>query len=540
MSLQKVKEKLSKICNKVEDLYADRGSPRVSYALDSGMTREEIVYRYRKQRGVNLGSWFVQERWICGSTFVNSGASAPAQSDLDIARGPHAKQTLEAHWDTWIQESDWKWLAERGFTAVRIPIGYYHICGVDPSVLDGTEFQGFQHVFEGAWTRITGAIEMAYRCGLGVLIDLHAAPGKQNTESHSGTSNPSSFFTNERNQKRATEALCSLLAHLSKFVNLREPRLTNLIGIELLNEPRPDSDQALVKWYTNTIQALRRIDETIPIYIGDCWRLDQYADYTSSISSSSGCRGLLVLDHHLYRCFTESDIRTSAMEHAENVTTNMKAAFTRINEKVGRVHGGVIVGEWSAALNPGSIRNGERVEDQLKNYVNAQLEVYESNACGGWFFWTYKKEWRGDKGWSLVDAVEAGVFPDCVGLQKKFSARQEIGDTERKENVKRDRINTALGNHTTYWSRYPGRYNHTLFEEGFADGWEEAFAFFDFNDVGPTVSELGFIPARAFVKSQERAQGTDNKAGDAKYGGASYWEYEHGFVQGVEAAKSDW
>ena len=66
------------------------------------------------------GSWFVLERWISESPFKH--AKPPGQSDLDVAHGPHAKITLEHHWDTWIQESDWDWLVEQGINCVRIPV----------------------------------------------------------------------------------------------------------------------------------------------------------------------------------------------------------------------------------------------------------------------------------------------------------------------------------------------------------------------------------------------------------------------------------
>lgn len=70
--------------------------------------------------GGRAGAWFVQESWICDETFRY--AESPRQSDLDIARGRNAKEVLEAHWDTWIQEDDWRWLRERGFNSVRIPV----------------------------------------------------------------------------------------------------------------------------------------------------------------------------------------------------------------------------------------------------------------------------------------------------------------------------------------------------------------------------------------------------------------------------------
>ena len=98
---------------------------------------EADIWRMRKQRGVNLGgislceetwhiltllvgSWFTLERWIASGPFVN--AVGPGQAELHLARGPNARAILEHHWDTWIVDSDWQWLAQHGFNTVRIPV----------------------------------------------------------------------------------------------------------------------------------------------------------------------------------------------------------------------------------------------------------------------------------------------------------------------------------------------------------------------------------------------------------------------------------
>lgn len=152
------------------------------------------IPRYRRQRGVNLGSWFVLERWIADSLFQN--AASPGKSDYDVAKGKDAKRVFESHWDSWISEEDWKWIKEHGYNSVRIPvslerisgtelttqIGYYHLCSVVPDVLKGTDFEPFHDVFDGAWPRIQRAIDTAESYGLGVLVDLHAAAGAQNAD----------------------------------------------------------------------------------------------------------------------------------------------------------------------------------------------------------------------------------------------------------------------------------------------------------------------------------------------------------------------
>lgn len=134
------------------------------------------------------GSWFVLERWIADSPY--RFAAQPGQSDLDVARGSHAKEVLEHHWDSWVIEQDFAWIAARGLNTVRLPvrqiavfvgrscletsllrqIGYYHLCGADPSVLKGTDFEGLEHIYAGAWSRITTAIATANKFGLGVLL----------------------------------------------------------------------------------------------------------------------------------------------------------------------------------------------------------------------------------------------------------------------------------------------------------------------------------------------------------------------------------
>lgn len=86
------------------------------------------IFRYRKQRGVNLGSWFSLEQWICPHVF--RGAKPPGQSDYDVASGNDAKRILEEHWDTWINEDDMKWIASRGFNSVRLPVSLPQIWAI--------------------------------------------------------------------------------------------------------------------------------------------------------------------------------------------------------------------------------------------------------------------------------------------------------------------------------------------------------------------------------------------------------------------------
>ncbi|KIJ59987.1 glycoside hydrolase family 5 protein [Hydnomerulius pinastri MD-312] len=488
---------------------------------------EQVVYRCRKQRGVNLGSWFVLERWIAEAPFRL--AAAPGQSDLDVARGSDAKEILERHWDSWITDRDFEWLAAKGINAVRIPIGYYHLCGLDNSILHNTDFQGLEGIFQGAWIRLVNAVETAQRYRIGVLFDLHAAPGKQNQDSHSGTSSPSiTFFDSRSNLKLTIRVLRILVSALRSLRSEHNPPVNNVVGVELLNEPKPPSHSALQDWYAKAIQELRSLDPTLPIYISDCWTSDDYAGFVKSLPPSSAP---ICLDHHLYRCFTSADNSTSAAQHSASLTdpnAPTPQTFARVAGNLEDAGGSLVVGEWSGALNPGSLQGPIDERQERKRYIEAQLDLLE-RYCSGWFFWTYKKEQPGDQGWSFRDAVEAGVFPGFVGMRSTKSLRADDSDRTARKLVSQS---SAIGQHTSYWTQYPGNYEHWRFEKGYSQGWEDAYRFLLNKDTShAVVPELGF--KGSWKKKRAHEHGTEDGFS------GNLWEYEHGFEQAVGDARLD-
>ncbi|THH00439.1 hypothetical protein EW026_g2083 [Hermanssonia centrifuga] len=511
--------KLSKLFHGQSNTKADNTQEPIGASVaDFRSSAAADLFKYRRQRGVNLGSWFVLERWITDAPFRS--AHGPAQSDLDVARGSNAKEILEHHWDNWITEGDWTWIAERGINAVRIPIGYYHLCGADASVLQGTDFADFGHVFQGAWNRITNAIATAHRFGLAVLI----APGKQNPDAHAGATGPAQFF-NKQNMTHTIHVLSVLLTQLNAFGASHNPPLPNVVGIELLNEPQHNG--SLERWYLDAIRSLRQIDPSIPLYIGDSWRTDQYASF---IETHQSAIPFTVLDHHLYRCFTQGDASTSVSQHIQNLTNpndGTPQMLARVSQKIQAAGGGLVVGEWSGALNPGSLHGVGNEVEMRKAYISAQLALYEEH-CAGYYFWTYKKEHAGDKGWSFKDAVGAGVFPSRVGL-----GRNLVRDDPQRQ-MRRDQLcDHALGQHSGYWSQYSGHYEHWRFSEGFIQGWDDNWMFFNsVSTLPPTspVPELGFKGPWMKRRIQEHI---------ASKGNGNIWEYEHGFLQGLLAARKD-
>jgi hypothetical protein len=85
--------------------------------------------------------------------------------------------------------------------------------------------------------------------------------------------------------------------------------------------------------------------------------------------------------------------------------------------------------------------------------------------------------------------------------------------------------NAALGQHVSYWARFPSYYEHWRFEAGFDQGWVVAYDFFTFDRVGqPAVSELGFKGCIAKRKAQDHIRENGRSS--------NIWEFGECTIQG--------
>ncbi|GFZ42614.1 hypothetical protein JCM24511_00331 [Saitozyma sp. JCM 24511] len=484
------------LLDKIKDKVSSSSSGQAHFAPPSAPPSSADIPRYRKQRGVNLGAWFVQEPFFNSDVFRN--AEQPKGSDLDIAKGKDAKAILERHWDSWITDEDWKWIKERGFNSVRIPIGYYHLAAPCPEVLNHTDFEPYRDVFSGAWPRIEKAIQTAASHGLGVLVDLHGAAGGQNTQGHSGTSaGQAKLWSKDAHLKSTSAALRFLASHLHSNLSV--------VGLQLINEP--EDNRALEGWYKSILSELRSIvPAEFPLYVGDAWNADKFASWV-------GSRGdFVVLDTHVYRAFTDGDKRMTGEQHAHKLRTQDTNDFGRQSEAA---KGSLVVCEWSGALDHGIYGNAPDTEKdrQSRMFVAAELEVFEKHMAG-WWWWTYKSvNWMA--GWSARNASQAEILP--AKLSRSYKGPPPQGKKDQA-------LNQAHESHKSYWASHGGSPNPAVFAPGFSKGWDDALMFLTAPG-GP--HEMGFIHQWASRRMVEY------EAGQGQLGKAA-WEWEHGFAQGVK------
>ncbi|EAU88084.2 cytoplasm protein [Coprinopsis cinerea okayama7 len=347
------------------------------------------VFRYRKQQSVNLGSWFVHENWMTPSLF--RCAAGNAGSEIDIAYGwgntTGARTVLERHWDTFINASDFKWLADVGINTVRLPIGYWNL-GSD--FVKGTDYESAAEVYQNSWARVKRAVNLAGEHGLGVLVDLHGVPGSQNGKDHSGVSNgASNLFGDSANMDKTIDILTFLT---KEFVHVN-----NVVGIQVLNEPI--FDDRLTDFYGRAMDAMRAADpdaSRLPLYAHNGFDLKRFGPFVT------GRKDFVVQDHHSYFVFSPEDRDQTATDHANSISNDVASTLGNASQET---RGELIVGEWSCALPPESLASDSNQNQAHKDFCGGQVDTYGNNTAG-WSFWSYtKEECDNDPGWCFKSAV---------------------------------------------------------------------------------------------------------------------------------------
>ena len=212
-----------------------------------------------KWRGVNLGGWLALERWITPSVYA--GVQAEDEYTLCERLGKaKASERLKRHREAWITADDFQWLKTHGINAVRIPVGY-GVAEENAPFITGME-------------TLDWAFRTAKENGIGVLLDLHGVPGSQNGMDHSGRQGKLLWHTSKENLDHSLRIVADLAARCKGY--------DNLLGIELLNEPRWDVPLVIIKAFYQ--DAYRRVREHISktqgaVVIHDAFRSRDWANF---------------------------------------------------------------------------------------------------------------------------------------------------------------------------------------------------------------------------------------------------------------------
>ncbi|SMQ46023.1 unnamed protein product [Zymoseptoria tritici ST99CH_3D7] len=422
---------------------------------------EKFEYGKMPIRGMNVGGWLNLEPFITPSFFdgYTSRDGVVDEYTLTTKMGPiTAKQTLEKHYSSWIQESTFKEIQAAGFDHVRIPFGYWAV----------TTYDGDPYVPKVAWRYMLRGIEWARKYGLRINLDLHGAPGSQNGWNHSGRQGAIGWLNGTDGTLNGDRTI-DIHKQLATFFS--QPRYKNLVTMYgLVNEPRMvelDST-AVITWTTSAFNAVRDSGFEGIIVFGDGFMgLDNWQGQLQSLDN-------LLLDVHQYVIFNVEQIVLNHHDKINFACGGWTAQALR-SQNTATGFGPTLCGEWSQAdtdcaknlnnvgvgsrwegtLNmaytPGGSKDGNILDptcptgnnprcsceganaapgdysDEYKKWLlmfaEAQMHSFEQG--WGWFYWTWQTE--GSAQWSYRTGLASGTMPK-LAYERSFNCDGDIPD----------------------------------------------------------------------------------------------------------------
>lgn len=206
---------------------------------------------YGAIRGANLGSLFVPEQWMV--TFYD-GTGQSDLCSLCAWNREEANTRILQHFNTWITEDHFKWMASQGVNSVRVPLGYWNIIQDPYNLYVPINVQDFIN-------QINRVFDLAAKYQMTVLLDLHGAPGSQNGNDHSGCASKGMQWATQQNRDLTLQTIQRMMELFGKR--------SNLFGVELLNEPAYELEQnhhnELLEYYQAAYKIIRRYGDNIAV-----------------------------------------------------------------------------------------------------------------------------------------------------------------------------------------------------------------------------------------------------------------------------------
>ena len=198
-------------------------------------------------RGVNLGGWLVPEGYIIATR--NGNVNSPTQiraavRDL-LGTDELAATFFKNYQANFYRKVDIADIANRGFNHVRLPFHYNMFYNDATGLLKNDGFVVIDSVL--SWCK-TNKIYL--------ILDMHAAPGSQNTDGHSDSQGTAELWSKYDKNKPITAKIWKHIA--DHFKN--EPWIG---GYDLINEPvitNNDDKWKLLDLFKNITDSIRRVD----------------------------------------------------------------------------------------------------------------------------------------------------------------------------------------------------------------------------------------------------------------------------------------
>jgi len=212
---------------------------------------EKIVFR-----GFGIGTWMNMEHFMTkmpGTDYLKKKIFSEVYGE------ERCKEFFDSYLFYFITDKDFVFLKQLGINLIRLPFTYRYF--EDDQNPGQYKVEGFKH--------LDRVIKLCEEYGIYAILDLHAAPGGQNPDSHADIDYGVPLFW---------EQACfrDRVIGLWKFIADHYKDNTWVLGYDIINEP-VDVLKAEVfnDFYNKVIQAIREVDKNHIIFIeGDTWATD--------------------------------------------------------------------------------------------------------------------------------------------------------------------------------------------------------------------------------------------------------------------------
>ena len=301
--------------------------------------------------GMGLGSWLNLEHFMMGVPGLDR-----------MIRG--ALETRFPGWtarfrEAFFTDADAAYLRSLGVNLVRVPFSAELICDMRTDAIDP----------EGL-AQLDRLLDICDRHGLYCLLDLHAVPGGQNPDWHSGSASGMPLFWEWLPLQRRAAELWGEVARVAAGHRY-------LAGYDLLNEPvLPGSGFApLERFHRMAAEAIRRRDGEHLLFVEG----SRFAMDFTGISLPDP--GASAYTYHFYPTVWDARLNDPGLDPQERME-GFRRAHAAILATMPEDHGPLLCGETGVELSRLGDEAGIRM---LSESVRA---IAESGA--GWCVWSYK------------------------------------------------------------------------------------------------------------------------------------------------------
>lgn len=238
-------------------LYSNTSSAQMSPLHAQGRSIVNSQGQAVTLQGVNLGGWFVMEKWMTPLTSDSLPDTYSVMQKLDQRFGVETEQSLiKTFQRSWITTTDLDNIKAAGFNVVRAPVWWGQFY-----VLNDQSPAGWR---SDAFEILDWLVNACAARGIYVIIDMHGVVGGQSTSDDTGRSGQNQYWTNGNFQGQTAYIWWQIANHYRGN--------PTVAGYDLINEPigTPTNDTVL-NLYNELYQSIRSVDPSHIVIMEGTW-----------------------------------------------------------------------------------------------------------------------------------------------------------------------------------------------------------------------------------------------------------------------------